>query len=363
MSRVIRRPRTALAVLAIAVLILAGPTAASAAKVAAGPFEALFGLTTAPGGSLLVADAAQGIVAIDTKGNRTLFAGLPGATDVSTVGAADVYAITGGCDDDPEAIWDDASCARLYRISKGHATVVADLGEFEKTVNPDGPEINPNPFDVEVLNGGGVLVADAGGNDVLYVDNKGRIEWVATLPEALVSTANAKSLFGCPAGAPGICGLPERIPGQAVATSIAIGPDGALYVGELKGFPAPTGESKIWRIEPGTLHARCGTAGETRCTVVGGGFTSIIDLQFGPDGTLYVTEFDEASWAAVEIFGNPTGGTINACEWGTFPFSCDAVETDEALMMPTATTIGADGQLYATVWSLVPGLADVVAVP
>jgi hypothetical protein len=63
MSRVIRRPRSALAVLGIALLVLAGPTAASAAKASAGPLGILFGLTTAPGGSLLVADATQGIVA------------------------------------------------------------------------------------------------------------------------------------------------------------------------------------------------------------------------------------------------------------------------------------------------------------
>ena len=354
MSRVIRRPRTALAVISVAALMLAGPTAASAAKASAGELGILFGLTTAPGGSLLVADATQGIVAIDAKGNRTLFAALPGATDVSSVGAGDAYAITGGGAP-------NTGEATLYRISKGHASVVADLGAFEETVNPDAPEINPNPFDVEVLNGGGVLVSDAGGNDILYVDNKGRIDWVATLPEALASTTNIKTLFGCPAGPPDICGLPEMIPAQAVATSIAIGPDGAVYAGELKGFPAPAGESRIWRIEPGTLHARCGTPGETRCTVVGDGFTSIMDLQFGPDGTLYVTELDEASWAAVEILQAPTGGTINACEWGAFPFACDEVAT--GLMIPTATTIGKDGQLYSTVWSLVPGLADVVALP
>ena len=49
-----------------------------------------------------------------------------------------------------------------------------------------------------------------------------------------------------------------------------------------------------------------------------GGFTSIIDLAFGPDGLLYVTELDEGSWAAIEIFGTPKGGTINACsvQWG-----------------------------------------------
>lgn len=359
MSRVIRRPRgtrTALVAVGTAAILLAGPAATAAAKADAGELGFLFGLSSAPDGSLLVADATQGIVRI--KGDsRTLVASLPGAADVDAVGAADFYAITGGGAP-------DTGEATLYRVSNGQTKVVADLGAFEETVNPDGLEINPNPFDVEVLNGGGVLVADAGGNDILYVDNKGRIDWVATLPEAIVSTANAQALVGCPeAFIPDfqfLCGIPA-MPAQAVATSIAIGPDGAVYAGELKGFPAPAGESRIWRIEPGTLHAHCGTEGETRCTVVGDGFTSIMDLQFGPDGTLYVTELDEASWAAVEILQAPTGGTVNACEWGAFPFACEEVATD--LPIPTATTIGRDGTLYATIWSLMPGLADVVALP
>jgi hypothetical protein len=354
MSRVIRRPRSALAVLGIALLVLAGPTAASAAKASADPLGILFGLTTAPGGSLLVADATQGIVAIDTKGNRTLVASLPGVGDVDAVGAGNMYAITGGGAP-------DTGEATLYRVSNGHVSAVADLGAYEEEFNPDGTDVNPNPFDVEVLNGGGVLVADAGANTLYYVNNKGHIVVVATFPEELVSTANIKALFGCPAGPPDFCDLPDMIPAQAVSTSVAIGPDGAAYVGELKGFPAPTGESRIWRIEPGTVGAECGAAGETACTVVGDGFTSIIDLQFGPDGTLYVTELDEASWWAVEVLQAPTGGTINACEWGSFPFACDEVAT--GLMIPTATAIGNDGTLYTTIWSLVPGLADVVAVP
>jgi hypothetical protein len=35
--------------------------------------------------------------------------------------------------------------------------------------------------------------------------------------------------------------------------------------------------------------------------VVADGFTSIVDLTFGPDGTLYDVELDEASWAALEF--------------------------------------------------------------
>jgi hypothetical protein len=351
MSRVIRRPRAGLAVLGVATILLAGPAAASAAKAEAAGFEALFGLATAPDGSLLAADASQGIVAI-RGGDRTLFAPLPGATDVAPVGVGLVYAITGGGAPGTGA-------ASLYRVSRGHTSLVADLGQFEADVNPHPAAIDSNPFGLTVLNGGGVLVADAAGNSVLYVDIQGRVQWVATLPDELVSTANIKSLFGCPAGPPDFCNLPDMIPAEGVATDVVIGPDGAAYVSELKGFPAPTGASRVWRIEPGTLHAECGTS--DACQVVADGFTSVVDLNFGPDGTLYVTELDEASWASVEILDQVTGGTINACPWGSFPLSCDEVAT--GLPMPTATTVGGDGNLYATIWSLVPGLADVVPVP
>ena len=358
MSRVIRRPRTALAVLGVAAMLLSGPAAASATRAAAAPLETLFGLSTSKNGSLLVADASQGIVAI-RGGERTLFAALPGVTDVAAVGNGNVFAITGGSGEEGVHHPGEAS---LYQVSHGRAKLVADLFVFEDDVNPHPAAIDSNPFGLTVLNGGGVLVADAGGNTVLYADVTGILEWVAVLPDELVSTADIKALVGCPAGPPNICGLPAMLPAEPVATDVVIGPDGAAYVSELKGFPAPLGESRVWRIKPGSLHAECGTS--DACEVVADGFTSIVDLNFGPDGTLYVTEMDEASWASVEILQQVTGGTINACAWGSgsFPLTCDEVETDEPLMMPTATTIGGDGKLYATVWSLVPGMADVVAV-
>ncbi len=104
------------------------------------------------------------------------------------------------------------------------------------------------------------------------------------------------------------------IPAQPVATSVAIGPDGAYYVGELKGFPAPTGESRVWRIEPGSRNVRCGES--KKCTVVLDGFTSIIDLAFGPDGRLNVAQIDDASWLAMEL-GAGVGGSVRACNLQT----------------------------------------------
>jgi hypothetical protein len=90
--------------------------------------------------------------------------------------------------------------------------------------------------------------------------------------------------------------------------------------------------------------------------VFDGGFTSIIDMAFGADGQLYVAELDEASWAAVEIFGTPTGGTINACDLS----SATCNEVANGISELTAISFGNDGSLWATRNSLVLGSAEVV---
>jgi hypothetical protein len=194
------------------------------------------------------------------------------------------------------------------------------------------------------------------------VDEEGRVKVLATFPTRLASTANIKSLFGCPAGPPDICspppvGLPDQIPAQATPTSVAIGPDGYYYVGELRGFPGPTNESSIWRVAPWANAAECGVS--PQCVkVFDGGFTSIIDLAVGRDGKLYVAELDEASWAAVEITQTPTGGTINACRIRSG--TCREVATDIPVL--TSITFGKHGSLWATRNALTPGGAEIFRV-
>jgi hypothetical protein len=277
---------------------------------------------------------------------------LPGVTDVAPIGRGDMFAITS---------LDFGGEGRIYRVSRGSIHELADLYAFELEVNPDGNPVAPppapppsNPFDVAALNGGKALVADAAGNSLLIVDQRGNVDWIATVPNELVSTDNAKAIFGCPG--PGGCGLPDMLPAQGVATSVAIGPDGAYYVGELKGFPAPLGESRVWRIEPGTRHARCGT--DAGCQMVGDGFTSIIDLTFGPDGTLYVVELDEASWLAMEE-GVGIGGSVNACSLN--PWSCQQIAT--GLFMLTSATVGRDGTVSVVTNALIPGGVDISPLP
>ncbi|MCI0618556.1 ScyD/ScyE family protein [bacterium] len=311
----------------------------------------IFGLAAEPDGSLLVADNGAGIVEL-RKGEANLIAELPTVTDVSPIGRGKMFALTGiGTADESQ---------KLFKFSHGKVTEIADLFEFETNVNPDGGVIDSNPFDVEALSASKALVADAGGNDLLIVDKKGNVDWIATLPNELVSTQDIKNLVGCPDPVPGfewVCGLPDMLPAQAVATSVAVGPDGAYYVGELKGFPAPRGESQIWRIEPGTLHAQCGSS--PACTVVADGFTSIVDLNFAQDGILYVVEIDEASWAAVEFQIGAEGGTVNSCDISTW--TCTEFAT--GLQIPIATAADNHGTIFAAVSVLIPGLAEIIQLP
>lgn len=341
-----RISRIAAAVAAVAFVLV--PTAAQADP---SFYESpIFGITTTSS-SLLVADAGRGIVNGDTG---ALVAALPGATDVAARSGGGLWAIT-GAGEDPE----EDTGQGIWRISGASSTLVANLFDYEAKFNPHPTAVDSNPFDVADAGGGKAVVADAGGNSVLLVDDTSsasanvasRVKLVATLPDELVSTANAKSIVGCPAGPPDICGLPPMIPGQAVATSVVVGPDGAYYVGELKGFPAPTGESRVWRIEPGSRNVRCGES--KKCTVVLDGFTSIIDLAFGPDGRLNVAQIDDRSWFAMENEVG-VGGSVHACNLQTKV--CSTLVSGE----PILTSIAYRGSaLWGATWSLVPGLADV----
>lgn len=310
----------------------------------------LFGLTTTADGRLLVADAGQGIVDAD---NGSLLASLPGVTDMAPMEGGGLWALTG--------IFPGSA---LYKVDgSGNVVAFADILGFEEKRNPHPAEIDSNAFDVADLGGGEALVADAGGNDLLLVNKHGKVKLVAVLPDELVSTENAKNIAGCPNPPPipeieEICELPPMIPAEPVATSVAIGPDGAYYVGELKGFPAPLGESRVWRIDPHARNAKCGVS--PLCTVVFDGFTSVIDLVVGPDGKLYVTQIDDASWLAVEAaaFGieATVGGSVHACDLETM--ACDEIISGVPIL--TSIAFRADGSMWGSTWSLVPGMGDVI---
>lgn len=162
---------------------------------------------------------------------------------------------------------------KLLKVNLHGIRAVADFPRFEENNNPDegggalpGEEIDSNPNGLLVRHRS-QLVTDAGGNDLLKVDHKGRISVVAVFPPRVVPAP------------PGIPDLPPEIPMQAVPTSVVKGPDGAYYVGQLTGFPFPPGGANVFRVVPGKAPK-----------VYAGGFTNIIDIAFDKKGRLYVLE-------------------------------------------------------------------------
>ena len=303
----------------------------------------LFGLNVGQNGQLLVADSGAGPTKLDPdSGETSLLASLPNVTDVIQVGRREYMALTGG--GDPQGPTD----ARLWRIKDGVVTEVADLGKFEADHDPDGAGVDSNPYHLAKLSRNKILVADAGGNDILIVDKDGNIDWVAVLPPENLAVPGGE----CPAQPPDSCS-------DAVATGVAVGPDGAIYAGELKGVPATPGTSRVWRIEPDARHVTCGSDDDSCTLVETPPFTSIVDMTFGKDGTAYVVELDEASWLAAEG-GQGAGGTVNACKLhngggddegdrrhdnGDVAFSCKEIGT--GLPFPLAAA-ASDGSVYVT---------------
>lgn len=319
------------------------PALAKAGPQAPGPgadFELaapVFGLSVSPDGSLMAASGA-GLTEL-RHGAANLVAALPGASGVEQLGRGNSLAVTGA---PPEGVG-PAGSRSLYRVSRGGARLVADLGAFEEEVNPDqvwNPgEPDSNPFNLAILSGGEVLVADAAANALLVVEARGEVDWVAVLPPKMLPF------------------MGNIIPVQPVATSIAIGPDGAYYVGELTGFPGTPGNSLVWRIEAGARHTVCPSAA---CAAVLHGLTSVVDLAFGPDGTLYVVELDEAGWLATQGPGGTqpaAGGAVKACDVSAD--TCSVVA--DGLDLPAAIAVGADGTVWIAENESIPGTAHVHA--
>jgi sugar lactone lactonase YvrE len=144
----------------------------------------------------------------------------------------------------------------------------ADIAGFEAANDPVPGGVDSNPNGILAL-GSHDVVADAGANALLHVAPGGAVTALAVFETRQVP---APPFLGLPPGA--------TIPMQAVPTSVAQGPDGYLYVGQLTGFPFPVGLANVYRVPPGG-----GTP-----EVFASGFTNIIGLAFDVQGRLYVLQ-------------------------------------------------------------------------
>ena len=127
---------------------------------------------------------------------------------------------------------------------------------------------------------------------------------------------------------------------DAVPTSVAVGPDGALYVAQLTGAPFPVGAARIYRLVPGGAPE-----------VYAGGFTNVIDIAFARDGSLLVLEIAKNSLAS----GDPAGALIRLA-----PDGSRETLVDEGLVSPTAVAVGRDGSLYISNHGQEAGVGEVL---
>lgn len=205
-----------------------------------------------------------------------------------------------------------ATVAHITAFAAAHPQAAATLGGIphsETTYDSD-------PYDV-VAYDNGFVVADAAANDLLSVSDNGTVHLLARFP-AEPETLPAKVL-----GNP----KPETIDAQAVPTAVAVGPDGALYVGMLRGVPSDPGSAQIYRVVPGQAP-----------TVFAKGLTAVTAIAFdGPD--LLATEYSVGGLLApptvpgalVEV--SPNGESVT-----TLPV--------RGLSEPTGVAVGAGGTVY-----------------
>lgn len=223
-----------------------------------------------------------------------------------------------------------AAMGTLQQMAQnGQLKLAADIAVFEAAADPDGNGPDSNPTGVTSEKAGSAYVADAGGNSLLKVAANGTVSLVAVFPNVLVP----RPAF-LPPG-------PSPIPMQAVPTSVVRGPDGALYVGQLTGFPFPPGGAKIFRVVPGSTP-----------TVYASGFTNIIDLEFDSAGRLYVLEIDANGLLAP----SPTGRLARVSPGG----GSTVTIASDGLVMPAGMVIGPDGAIYISNYSASPGVGQVI---
>lgn len=221
---------------------------------------------------------------------------------------------------------------RSATIGKRGSTLIADIAKHEARTNPMHPEEHPDSNPVGFIRtGSSYVVADAGGNTVVTASKKGTVKTLAVFQDQL-------------ALAPDFLGLPEgtQIPSQAVPTSVVKGPDGALYVSQLTGFPFEKGLAKIYKVD------KRGTV-----SVYASGLTNVTDLAFGPRGVLYAVQLSSDG-----LLTGPVGSVVAIPRNGgsTFTVVADNLFAPYGIAVKGSTA-------YVTTGSVAPGAGQVVAIP
>jgi hypothetical protein len=299
------------------------------------------------GPCIIMGSGAEGCVGesgavtlLDSEGQNRLVEGISslveetgegvGVHDLTMDDEGNIYVVI-GLGADPTLLDDLGSdggdLATVMMITNdGDLEFIADIALHEEFENPDGTDLDTNPYGI-AWDGEDLIVADAGGNSVLRVGLDGSVETVAVIEPRMVPA---------PPFIPA-----DQIPMESVPTNVAVGSDGNYYVSELTGFPFPVGEGNIYKITPG---------GDVE--VFASGFTTLGDLTFDAHGNLW----------ALEIVA---GGLLNADPDDPSTLASRIVKIDssgnqvadymfQGMAFATNIAVGSQGEIYVSNLAVTP---------
>ncbi len=299
------------------------------------------------GGFLLVAESDSGrVTAVDRHDGHTypLVTNVPSAQGVTARGGR-IYIAAGEAGPPGGEPSGQPSTAGLYVARPGGtARLFADLTAFELKHNPDGqtqfgPDGQPldslsNPYYVikDRNRHGFLLVADAGGNDVLKVDRHGTVR-PFFVPKTIMSGMCATAQNNTPSG----------VGCDPVPTGLAYGRHGLLYISALAS--EMPGEGRVYVVD------RWGHLVRTIR-----GFSSPTGVAVGEHGTVYVSELLQG---APEGDGPPppgfdpttVGQIVRVPRWGHRSYA--------QVTMPSGV-LWRHGRLYSSAWAVAAflGMSD-----
>jgi glucose/arabinose dehydrogenase len=269
--------------------------------------------------SAVAPDGTQSVVVPKLVSMDGGFGQIEGPT--SLIVTDDSYWITLGMGTE-EPIADGAVTMAVVQVDKasGEIKQTIDMSKYEKDNNPDGSqELVSNPSDLALAADGTLYIADASGNTVLT--------WTAEIGLQLFASWPVN----------------DTDP-QSVPTSLAIGPDGDIYVGFLGGFPYLPKSARIER------YGVDGTLKETYPDL-----TLVTDILVTADGTVYAVEM--ANGYGDVGFNANTGRVVKVVK-------DDVGVVLDGLNYPYGIAQDKDGNLFVTVDSafLSPDSGKVVPV-
>ena len=273
--------------------------------------------------SKVTPDGTQSVV-VDGLSSYNFGSEVVGPADVVAADDGTLYVSIGGPGPALAQLIPAGTAAKVVSVdSTGTVTVLADLGEAERSQNPDPNAIDSDVGGLAIGTDGLLYVADSGGNDIYTIDPAtGETNLLAVIP-----------------GLPAADGAPNPARGGAaevdpVPTDVVADPNGGVFVGLLPGAAlwGTPGSAKVIHVDPdGTI------------TDAATDLNTVVGVALDANSSLY------ASQLSANLLAQPP-------EPGSVALANDAAPEDVVVGLPGPYGIafGPDGSLYVAIYASAP---------